>query len=135
MVFPLYAGLLVFLYIFLTALVIRARLKNRVSLGAGGYEDLERYIRAHGNFVETVPFALILLLTLELQHASIYLIHLLGLMLLIGRIVHPMTIIKAKYSVGKGRMIGMILTLSMILISGLACLYFYFLSIMAALPV
>ena len=85
---PLWAALLALLYIVLTVQVIRGRYRTRTSLGSGGDPALERAIRAHANFAEYVPLTLILLLTLELQGARPWIVHLLGLMLLIGRASH-----------------------------------------------
>src|SRR3546814_5797173 len=49
---------------------------------------MNRRIRGHANFVEYVPLCLLLIAILEFSHFSIYLIHALGLALLIGRILH-----------------------------------------------
>ena len=46
-------------------------------------------IRRHGNFTESVPFALILLGFLELNGASPGVLHGLGIALVIARIAHP----------------------------------------------
>ena len=85
---PLWASLLVFLYLWLAAQVIRARYRTRTALGSGGDPGLERAIRAHANFAEYVPLALGLLLMAELQGASGWLLHGLGATLLIGRALH-----------------------------------------------
>ena len=61
MIIAIYAAPLAFLYIALAINVIRLRFKHRVSLGAGEVPKLERAIRAHGNFAEYVPFALLLI--------------------------------------------------------------------------
>ena len=53
----------------------------RVSLGDGGNPALQRAIRAHANFSEYVPFALVMLAILELSRFSIYALHALGMLL------------------------------------------------------
>lgn len=85
---PLWAALLALLYIVLAVQVIRGRYRTRTALGSGGDPALERAIRAHANFAEYVPLILILLLLLELQGAWPWLVHLLGLLLLVGRASH-----------------------------------------------
>jgi uncharacterized membrane protein YecN with MAPEG domain len=68
------------------------RRKNKVGLGSGGNEDLERAIRAQGNFAEYVPFGLILLACLELNGAAWWLVAIPGVMLIIGRLIHAIGI-------------------------------------------
>jgi uncharacterized membrane protein YecN with MAPEG domain len=87
-VVPFYAAIFALIYIGLSIRVIRLRYAKRVSLGSGGDPALERAIRTHANFIEYVPLALILLIAMEMQHGSRYLLHILCLLLLIGRICH-----------------------------------------------
>jgi uncharacterized protein len=63
----LFAGLCALLQCALTVLVIVRRVQANVTLMDGGDTPLLRRIRAHGNFTETVPLALILLALLELR--------------------------------------------------------------------
>lgn len=72
--------------------VIGLRRKNKVGLGSGGNEDLERAIRAQGNFAEYVPFGLILLACLELNGAAWWLVAIPGVTLIIGRLIHAIGI-------------------------------------------
>ena len=72
--------------------VIGLRRKNKVGLGSGGNEDLERAIRAQGNFAEYVPFGLILLACLELNGAAWWLVAIPGITLIIGRLIHAIGI-------------------------------------------
>jgi uncharacterized membrane protein YecN with MAPEG domain len=46
--------------------------------------------RAHGNFIEYVPFALILMAGIESAGASHLFLLLLALFLIVGRILHPL---------------------------------------------
>jgi hypothetical protein len=87
-VVPFYAAIFALLYIGLSIRVIARRGATRVSLGSGGDPALERAIRIHANFIEYVPLALILLMAMEMQHGSRYLLHILCLLLLVGRICH-----------------------------------------------
>lgn len=86
------AALLTAVFIRLSFNVIGLRRKNKVGLGSGGNEDLERAIRAQGNFAEYVPFGLILLACLELNGAVWWLIAIPGVTLIIGRLIHAIGI-------------------------------------------
>jgi len=82
------AAVLTIVFIGLSFAVIGLRRKNKVSLGSGGYEDLERAIRAQGNFAEYVPLGIILIACLELNGAPWWLIAIPGATLIIGRLIH-----------------------------------------------
>jgi uncharacterized membrane protein YecN with MAPEG domain len=86
------AAVLTAVFIRLSFNVIGLRRKNKVGLGSGGNEDLERAIRAQGNFAEYVPFGLILLACLELNGAVWWLIAIPGVTLIIGRLIHAIGI-------------------------------------------
>jgi hypothetical protein len=86
------AAVLTAVFIRLSFNVIGLRRKNKVGLGSGGHEDLERAIRAQGNFAEYVPFGLILLACLELNGAAWWLVAIPGLALIIGRLIHAVGI-------------------------------------------
>ena len=86
------AAILTAIFIKLSFLVIGLRRKNKVGLGSGGHEDLERAIRAQGNFAEYVPFGVILLACLELNGAPWWLVAIPGLTLIIGRLIHAIGI-------------------------------------------
>jgi uncharacterized membrane protein YecN with MAPEG domain len=82
------ASVLSIIFIKLSFAVIGLRRKNKVGLGSGGHEDLERAIRAQGNFAEYVPFGLILIACLELNGAPWWLVAIPGTTLIIGRLIH-----------------------------------------------
>ncbi len=82
------ASALTIILIRLSFAVIHLRRKNQVGLGSGGHEDLERAIRAQGNFSEYVPLGLILIACLELNGAPWWLVAAPGLSLIIGRLIH-----------------------------------------------
>lgn len=87
-----FASLLAAIYLKLTFNVINLRRKNKVPLGTGGFSDLEKAIRAHGNFSENVPIALILMVALELNGAPWWLVAVFGSTLTIGRVLHALGI-------------------------------------------
>ncbi|MBU3592896.1 MAPEG family protein [Polynucleobacter sp. 71A-WALBACH] len=82
------AAILTIIFVKLSFAVIGLRRKNKVGLGSGGYDDLERAIRAQGNFAEYVPIGLILIACLELNGAPSWLVILPGIALIIGRLIH-----------------------------------------------
>jgi uncharacterized membrane protein YecN with MAPEG domain len=88
----LVAAVLTAIFIKLSFEVISLRKKNRVGLGSGGHEDLERAIRAQGNFAEYVPFGIILMACLELNGAPWWLVATPGVALIIGRLIHAVGI-------------------------------------------
>lgn len=83
-----YAGLLGLVLLALSARVILRRRSHSVSLGFKDDPILERRIRGHGNFTEYVPMALILLVLFENQGGATWAVHLVGLMLFSGRLLH-----------------------------------------------
>ena len=86
------AAVLTVIFIKLSFAVIGLRRKNKVGLGSGGHDDLERAIRAQGNFAEYVPFGIILIACLELNGAPWWLVMLPGITLTIGRLFHAVGI-------------------------------------------
>lgn len=125
MVTPLYAGILGFIYIGLSFLVILGRWKHKVNMGDGGQDELFKRIRLHGNFIEYVPFALILIFLAEREGASEVMIHVLGMMLVVSRIIHPIGLYY-KFGMSGGRTGGMVLTFFVILVASFLCLKSYF---------
>lgn len=113
---PLYAGVLTLLYLALSFRVIGMRRKKKIGLGHGDNKSMLRRIRAHANFAEYVPLALVLMALLELQNKSDWIIHLLGGLLIVGRTAHAIGL-----TVGSApaRVLGMILTFAA-LITGAA---------------
>ena len=110
----LYAALLGILLIMLSWGVSKVRLRESVSLGAGEVSDLESAIRAHGNFIEYVPFGLILLMLAESAATPSWLLHVLGGSVLAGRLLHAYGIRQAVSS-NNYRKYGAALTWLMIL--------------------
>src|SRR3954449_12706622 len=117
---PLYAALLAGLYLFLTVRVVRFRRGHRIDMGDGGQKLMQRYVQAHANFAEYAPFGLLLLLLVELGGWPGWLVHLLGLTLLGGRLAHAFSFSVAELR-ERSRVAGMALTMSML---GAAALLF-----------
>ena len=107
LVTPLYAALAAAVMIVLSLRVIGVRRNRQVAIGDGGDEDMVRRIRAHGNFTEYTPLALLLILLLELGGAPAWQLHLLGTALILGRSLHAWSLTAHS---GNGRVAGMTLT-------------------------
>lgn len=84
-----YAGILGLILVFLIARVGRVRGRAGISLQDGGNRELGVAIRQHGNFIEMVPMCLILIGIVEMGQFSIYIVHILGVVLVISRLIHP----------------------------------------------
>jgi uncharacterized membrane protein YecN with MAPEG domain len=69
--------------------VTAARGPLNCSIGDGGNPDLLLKIRRHGNFIEWVPFTLLLMTLAEAQGTSPAWLYAAGGLLLLGRIAHP----------------------------------------------
>ena len=115
-----YAGALALGYACLSLIVIRARRRQGVSLGNGGDPLLERLIRGHGNFGEYVPFALLLMLLLELSGSSPWLLHGVAAALILGRGLHSYALLRSGGS-PLCRTSGMALTLTSLSVAALGC--------------
>ena len=103
------ASILTLLFVKLSFAVIALRRKHRVSLGSGGQEDLERAIRAQGNFAEYVPIGILLIACLELNRAPWWLVVIPGVALILGRLIHAQGINSPPTNLAK-RILGMKLT-------------------------
>jgi uncharacterized protein len=119
---PLYAAVLVLWFIVLGLRVISRRRSARVSLGDGGNAPLQRAIRAHANFAEYVPLALLLLAILEASRFSIYLLHVIGIVLVLARLLHGYALaFTAEFRFG--RTWGAALTVAVLFVEAVLCLY------------
>jgi hypothetical protein len=103
------AALLTIIFVRLSFAVIALRRANKVSLGTGGNEMLEKAIRAQGNFAEYVPIGIILIACLELNGAPWWLVAIPGISLTIGRLFHAKGINQAPPNFSN-RILGMQLT-------------------------
>lgn len=88
MISALYAGILALLIVWLSFNVIKLRRANKVILGDGGVPQLQNAIRAQGNATEYIPITLILLILLELSGANVWFVHVGGIAIIMGRVIH-----------------------------------------------
>ena len=114
---PIYIALLGLLFIPFTLRVGLCRVKTNIFIGTGNDPELLRRTRGQGNFVETVPMALLLLVAMELVGAKDAWLHGLGIPLVIGRICHYLAI--TELAPKALRPIGMSATMITILVSSL----------------
>ncbi len=118
---PLYAGLLAVFYVLLSFRVIGMR-RAGISLGDGGNPEMLRRVRGHANFAEYVPLVLVMMAVLEVSRTSIYVLHLIGLLLLVGRLLHGYALSYTERWL-PGRAGGTILTMIALLIAAVLCLW------------
>lgn len=85
---PLFAAVLALIYVALTVNVVRFRFAGRISLGDGGNKRLNTAIRAHANFIEYVPIALLMMWFLESLTLSPGQVYWVGIILVVARIFH-----------------------------------------------
>ncbi len=114
----LFAAIFGVLHIIFTLRVGAYRFKNKISLGDGDDKELRNRIRAHGNFTENVPLALLLLLINDLNNTPDNVLIALGTVLLISRLIHYLTIATRRLPVAL-RPLSMLGTLGSILVSAL----------------
>jgi uncharacterized protein len=112
---PYYAAALTLLYIALTFFVIRQRRSAKSSLGTNGSKALERAVRAHGNFIEYVPLALILMLIAEMRVAHPYILHAVGIALVVARTLHALGISNMNEDF-RFRITGMMMTFGVLVV-------------------
>lgn len=124
MFFPvtlMYAAILAVIFVGLSVRVIKHRFTTKAILGDGGNANLNVAIRAHGNFTEYVPFALILMAGVEGLGYSSTTVHILGIALVIARVGHVFGL-SGKNAAGAGRPVGVIATLLILVVSAVMIL-------------
>lgn len=118
----LYAAVCGFLIIALAANVVRYRLGKKVSLGDGGHKDVNRAIRAHGNTVEYIPLALILMALLEINGGGNTALHIYGIMLVAGRLLYAYGMLVPRSSANLARQLGVLSSWIVIIGAGIQLL-------------
>lgn len=104
----IYASIGAFIIVWLSLNVIKIRTAKRIILGDGEDEELQTAIAAQINAVEYIPIALLLLFSLEYNNAHLILVHVLGIALIAGRIIHAKGLLS---SVLNTRVLGMQITI------------------------
>ena len=119
----LYAGLFVLLFLALKINVGRVRVGEKVVFGDGENERLQRALRVQGNAVEDVPVTLIGIVGLGALAAPVWLIHVLGAVFLLGRILHAIGL-GGSSGGSPGRSLGTLLSALTMLATGVSCVWF-----------
>ena len=118
----LYTGLNALIILALIGQVIVHRRRENITLGDGGFPPLTRAIRAHANATEIAPIALIGLIAMAMANAPIWAIHVGGLSLTLGRVLHAFGLSRDE-GASFGRMAGMILSLTALFWIGGTCIW------------
>ncbi|MDG1708310.1 MAG: MAPEG family protein [Emcibacteraceae bacterium] len=119
------AGIMGIVAVILAGHVGSYRGKAKVGIGDGGDAELICRMRKQGNFTEYVPLALVLLGLLEMSGAAgATAIWVLGMMLVFSRILHPLGL-NADGSPTVYRVVGMLGTLPMMLVTSIWLIYGY----------
>lgn len=121
---PFYAALLGLVFFLLSVRTIKLRRQLKIAIGAGGNPTLHRAMRVHGNFAEYAPLSLLLLFMFELQGAHYLFVHLFGLCLLLGRLVHARGVSQDREDY-RYRVAGMLMTFAALVGSALGGLALY----------
>ena len=116
-----YAALLAVLFLFLSVRVIGWRRERRVEFGHGEDTELLRRMRVHANFAEYVPFTLLLMALAESMAPPHLLLHIAGLLLVAGRLLHAYGVSQSP-AILRYRVYGMWLTFSALGLAALICL-------------
>jgi hypothetical protein len=116
-----YAALLAVLFLFLSVRVIGWRRERRVEFGHGEDTELLRRMRVHANFAEYVPFTLLLMALAESMAPPHLLLHVAGLLLVAGRLLHAYGVSQSP-PVMRYRVYGMWLTFVALGLAALICL-------------
>ncbi len=113
----LYAGVLGIMYFLLSVNVIRYRWKEKKGLGHDTHpkDPLFKAIRIHGNFMEYVPFILLLLAMDEVTMRGDAFLHSIGIGLTLARIFHFIGISKS-HLVSWQRSAGVAITFIILLV-------------------
>jgi uncharacterized membrane protein YecN with MAPEG domain len=88
MITGIYAGICGLLLGVLYVRISQRRLTTKIGVGSGGDAELEQRVRAHGNLVESAPFALVLLYLIEQTGLSSTYIHVFGTAFVFARLAH-----------------------------------------------
>lgn len=104
-----WSGLLLLVLIALSVNVVVSRNRHRVLLGDGGVEPMNVAVRAFGNAAEYIPIGIGAMILMALLGAPVWVMHVVGALLFLGRAVHPFGLSTAGRP-KPARLVGMVLT-------------------------
>ena len=114
-----YGAILALIIVALGINVTVHRVKLKVPLGDGGNKEMLRMIRLHGNAVEYIPLAIVMMAVYEINGGSHLALHIIGVALIAGRLIQTAAMWSTEIA-GPGRGTGQ--TLTWLSIAGLAVL-------------
>lgn len=120
----LYASIFAIMMIVLANMVSAMRTDSNISILHGDNMLLALRMRRHGNFIENIPMALIMMMLIESQGASVFWLHLMGIILVVARVLHVIGI-DAERTISPLRLMGGIAT-QLCLVSAAGFLIFGF---------
>jgi hypothetical protein len=110
-----YAALIALWILVLLARVVLLRLRHRIGTGDGGNRPLAHAIRVHGNAIETMPIALLLMYGYESGGGSATVLHGCGAALVAGRLAHAYGLGRT-FGVSAGRFFGTATVVGVVLV-------------------
>ena len=116
----LYAALLTFYLIVMSFYVIITRAKTDTLLGHGDSIPMLVAMRRHGNLIEYMPFAILIMALAEITGLGSTWLHIAGIALIAGRLIHPLGV--AEKSPLIPRVVGVLLTFAAMLIPAVSIL-------------
>ena len=116
-----YAAVLTIFLIAMSFYVIITRARTDTLLGHGDSVPMLVAMRRHGNLIEYMPFAILIMALAEIQGLSATWLHVAGIALVAGRLIHPFGV--AAKSPLAPRVIGILATFAAILIPAGAILF------------
>lgn len=122
-VFALYAGINGLLLLLLSIWVVRRRVTTKTVILDEGKDEMVRAIRAHANASEYIPIGLLLIAALVLVKGSILVVHVVGITLTLGRIIHAFGLTRSS-GLSSARLVGMLLTWIAILVGSIAAIVY-----------
>lgn len=118
---PFYAAFFGIMLVALSWRVTKLRQKySGPKMSDTGHNELTAAVRAQGNFIEYLPLALFLMALLENMNTSSLVLHLLGLLLIVARLLHLHGLNEPSGN-GPGRRLGTRLTWAQIAIASVMC--------------
>lgn len=117
---PFYAGLMVLFQVALSWHVVRLRNKYQIRMGDGGHTELTGATRVHSNLLEYLPSAMLMLLLLEIQGFSGWVIHVMAIAFIAARLMH-LKGIHDPAGASRSRKLGTRITWAQMTVSALLC--------------
>ena len=117
-----YGGLLGIVYFGILINVMRTRQVTKTEFGLGDDPRLEQAFRVQANFVEYVPLILIILGAIELLGLDSRLVHSLGGLLLVSRVLHALGLGRST-GTSPGRFLGTLGTWLVLLVASGSAIY------------